>query len=169
VEDTAKWRQCKDREIKTKSYFGSARGAKLISLYSIVVDIFDTVQQICLFTLTLPWFSQNTLFQPSTPNTFCQLGLAATASHNTASFDFDANVGCAGAGSSGPIVRGAEAGSGEITSLASANPPPTCSSSRASAAVPLSRILPPDRTTSSCSHAARCTSTIEICSPVHDK
>lgn len=107
---------------------------------------------------------------PKSFNTFCQLGLAASASHNTASFDFGAVAVDAGAGPpSEPIERGTGASCGGATSLASANSPPTCSSSRAIATVPLSRTLPPDRMTNSHNQAARCKSTIEICSPARDR
>lgn len=124
----------------------------------------DTLTKIS-YSSSAPSFSQ---IAP-TPNTFCQLDLAASASHNTASFDFGAVAVDAAAGPSELVVRAADSGCGGATSSASANPPPTCSSSRAIATFPLSRELPPDRMTSSCSHAARCISTIEICSPARDK
>ncbi len=38
VEDTAKWRQCKEKS-RRKAILAAARGAKLVSLYSFVVDI----------------------------------------------------------------------------------------------------------------------------------
>jgi hypothetical protein len=101
---------------------------------------------------------------PSTLNTFCQLGLEASTSHTTASLAFAAVVVGTAPAPSKPVP-----GSGSTTSLANANPPPTCSSTRAIATVPLSRALPPERTTSSCNHAARCTSTIDICSPANGK
>jgi hypothetical protein len=148
-----------------------ARGVKKCKLSitvtapeDIAITDVDTLKQKILYSPSTSSFSTLTH-----TNTFCQLDLAASVSHNTASFDFGAVAVDAGAGPSVPVVRDADAGCGGATSLASANPPPTRSSSRAIATVPLSRTLPPDRMTSSRNHAARCESTIETCSPARDK
>ena len=103
---------------------------------------------------------------PFIPNTFCQHGLSVRASHNTANFAVDGSVAVADVVVA-KLGRGA-AGTAGTASFASAKPPPTCPSSLEIASIPVFRALPPESVTNSCNHAARCTSTMEICSPARE-